>query len=310
MSSFSDGTHFSRSTVIAGVAALALLGLGIFVLEKRRPLRRRTQPMAARTVRNLVLGATSMAVINWVEKPLTQPLATRAARDRKGLVQRLPLPAAARDALALLAMDYTIYLWHVATHRVPFLWRFHLVHHIDLDLDESTAVRFHAGEMAISIPYRAAQVALIGVSPRALSAWRGWLFLSVLFHHSNLRLPRRLENALSLVLTTPRMHGIHHSTVRGETDSNWSSGFSFWDRLHGTFRLDTPQDAIAIGVPAYRDPADTQIEPSLAMPFGRERNAWTPAPDGPPVPLTRLPDEHRKSTYDEDRNLTAASAQP
>jgi hypothetical protein len=156
-------------------------------------------------------------------------------------------------------MDYTIYLWHIATHHFAFLWRFHLVHHVDLDLDMTTALRFQAADMALSTPYPAVQVALIGVSPRALSVWQGWFFLSVLFHHSNLRLPERMERILALALTTPRMHGIHHSTVREETDPNWSSGFSFWDRLHGTFRNDVPQAEIAIGVPGYPDPAEIRL---------------------------------------------------
>ena len=89
--------------------------------------------------------------------------------------------------------------------------------------------------------------------------WQRFFFLSILFHHSNLCLPEGLERRRAWLLTNPRMHGIHNSAVQDETDSNWSSGFSFWDRLHGTFRLDVDQDAIAIGVPAYGDPADTGI---------------------------------------------------
>ena len=164
-----------------------------------------------------------------------------------------------RDAAAFLLLDYTIYVWHVLTHRVPFLWRFHLVHHLDMDLDTTTALRFHAVDMALSIPWRAAQVRLCGASPRALELWQTFFFVSVLFHHSNLRLPLALERLLVRVLTTPRLHGIHHSTVKEETDSNWSSGLSFWDRLHRTMRTDVPQDAIAIGVPGYCDPLELDL---------------------------------------------------
>ena len=205
--------------------------------------------------------------------PVVQPLAARAERRRAGLVQRLPVPPIIRDALAVLAMDYTIYVWHVLTHKVPALWRFHLVHHIDLDLDSSTALRFHAADMLISVPWRAAQVALIGTSRRALAAWQAFFFASVLFHHSNLRLPARLERTLSRVLTTPRMHGIHHAADRGQTGSNWSSGLSVWDHLHGTIRLDPPR--ARIGVPAYRRPHEIRLAPSLALPFTRQRDAWS-----------------------------------
>lgn len=277
--------------MLAGGAVLGVAALAIFVGEKRRPLRVPTQAEPSRSIANLVLGGMSMAVINLLEKPITQPLAERAEAERRGLVQWLPAPAGVRDAVAVLLMDYTIYLWHVATHRVPFLWRFHLVHHLDMDLDTTTALRFHAADMAISAPYRAAQVALLGVSPRALRIWQAWFFLAVWFHHSNLALPGRWDRILARIVTTPRMHGIHHSTVRDETDSNWSSGFAFWDHLHGTFRLDVPQDAIAIGVPAYRDPAEARVEPSLAMPFRPERDAWAPPPAGTSAPLTRSPDQ-------------------
>ena len=256
--------------------AAALAVAAILVGERWAPLRRRTQREPARVLRNAALGALSMAVVAAVETPLVQPLARRAETRRRGLAQRLPAPAWARDAAAFLLMDYTTYLWHVLTHKVPALWRLHLVHHVDLDMDASTALRFHALDMLVSAPYRAAQVALAGASPRALRLWQAFFFVSVLFHHSNLRLPAGLERRLARVLTTPRMHGIHHSTVRGETDSNWSSGLSLWDHLHRTFRLDVPQDQVQLGVPGYRDPADIRLRPSLRLPFGRQRDAWRP----------------------------------
>jgi sterol desaturase/sphingolipid hydroxylase (fatty acid hydroxylase superfamily) len=255
----------------AGLAAIVLA-------ERKRPLRHNTQAEPRRTLRNLLMGAMSMAVIAAVEEPVTRHLVSRAESRRHGIVQRLPLPAWGRDALAVLAMDYSIYIWHVLTHKVPALWRFHLVHHLDLDLDASTALRFHAAEMLVSLPYRAAQVALIGTSRRAFRLWQGFFFASIVFHHANLRLPAALEQVLALVLTTPRMHGIHHSARREETDSNWSSGLSLWDHLHGTFRLDVPQAAIRAGVRSYRDPVETQLRPSLTLPFRRHRDAWVPPP--------------------------------
>lgn len=265
-----------RTMTIAGGALLGAAVLAVFVGEKRRPLRRQTQAEPGRSVTNLALGALSMAVINLVERPLTQPLAARAERERRGVAQWLPAPAWVRDAAAVLLMDYTIYLWHIATHRMPALWRFHVVHHADLDLDSTNALRFHAVDMAISAPIRGLQVAVLGVSPRALQVWQIWFFLAIWFHHSNLRLPERWERRLARVVTTPRMHGIHHSAVRDETASNWSSGFALWDHLHGTFRFDVPQDRIAIGVPGYRD--ELGVRDSLALPFKHQRDAWAPPP--------------------------------
>jgi sterol desaturase/sphingolipid hydroxylase (fatty acid hydroxylase superfamily) len=280
--------------VLSGGALLAGAALALFAAERRWPLRRQTQPEPRRTLRNLALGALSMAAVNLVERPVVDPLAEAAERRRRGLLQLMPAPTWLRDAAAFLLMDYTIYLWHVGTHRIPFLWRLHLVHHLDWDLDSTTALRFHALDMAVSTPYRALQVALIGASPRALKLWQGWFFMSVLFHHSNLRLPARLERALARVVTTPRMHGIHHSSVRAESDSNWSSGLALWDHLHGTFRLDVPQREIAMGVPGYRAPEDVRLGTALRLPFVRQRDAWTPRLDGPPAPPVRSAPERQE----------------
>jgi sterol desaturase/sphingolipid hydroxylase (fatty acid hydroxylase superfamily) len=176
-------------------------------------------------------------------------------------------------------MDYTLYAWHVLTHRVPLLYRFHRVHHSDLEMDATTALRFHFGEFVLSIPFRAAQIGVLGVSPRALAAWQRATGAAVLFHHSNLRLPIALERWLSHLVVTPRMHGIHHSIVFEEQDSNWSSGLSIWDTLHGTRRANVPQAAIEIGLPDKRDPRELTTGPLLAMPFGKLPRGWA-LPDG------------------------------
>jgi sterol desaturase/sphingolipid hydroxylase (fatty acid hydroxylase superfamily) len=256
--------------LVLGAAAV------ILAAERRAPLRRRTQREPARIVRNLVLGALSLAVVFAAESPVVRPLAQQAVARRRGLAQRLPGPAWLQDAAAFLWMDYTIYLWHVLTHKVPALWRLHLVHHVDLDMDATTALRFHALDMLASVPWRAAQVALGGVSPRALQGWQAFFFASVLFHHSNVRLPRGWDRRLARMLTTPGMHGTHHSVVQGETDANWSSGLSLWDHLHRTFRHDAAAERVQVGVPAYRDPGEIRLRPSLAMPFMPQRDAWRP----------------------------------
>ncbi len=260
---------------------LTVVSVAIYVAEKRRPLRAAHQREPRRTVRNLALGAMSMAVVSRLQEPLVVPLAERVQARRWGLAQRLPAPPWVRDAVAFLLLDYTIYVWHVLTHRVPFLWRFHLVHHVDLDMDTTTALRFHAADMALSVPWRAAQVLVCGAGPRALTLWQSFFFLSVVFHHGNLRLPLALERALVRVLTTPRLHGIHHAARPELTGSNWSSGLSLWDWLHGTARTDVPQDALAMGVPGYRDPDDGAVLRSLALPFVRQRDAWAPDPRHP-----------------------------
>jgi sterol desaturase/sphingolipid hydroxylase (fatty acid hydroxylase superfamily) len=257
------------------LAVALALGAGAAVLyaERRRPLRRAVESSLRRDLRNAGVAALSAATLRVLEKPVVEPLAALVERRRWGLVQALGLPAPLQTAAAVALMDYTLYVWHVLTHRLGFLWRFHLVHHVDLDLSATTAVRFHFAEMALSVPYRAAQVMLIGTSPRALKLWQNLLFASIVFHHSNIRLPKALERVLVRAIVTPRMHGIHHSTVRDERDANWSSGLTIWDWLHGTLRLDVPQDAVTIGVPGYLDP-DAVILPKLVvMPFRPEHEA-------------------------------------
>jgi sterol desaturase/sphingolipid hydroxylase (fatty acid hydroxylase superfamily) len=255
--------------------ALVLGAFGALVwLERRRPLRVERESKRNRAARNLAVAAAGAAALRLLEKPVAERLTALVERRRWGLLKVWRLPAWLEVAAACVLLDYTLYLWHVLVHRAPFLWRFHVVHHIDLDLDATTALRFHFAELALSVPWRAAQILLIGVSPRSLSVWQTLLMLSVLFHHSNVRLPVGAERRLNLLFVTPRMHGIHHSTVREETDSNWSSGLTVWDRLHGTLRLDVPQAEVDIGVPAYRDPREVGLAEILTMPFGEERPTW------------------------------------
>lgn len=167
---------------------IGLLGAGGVLLlnwlERRRLLRRSVEPKLRREARNLSVAGVSAVVLVLAERPLVMPLAVWVAKQNGGLVRQLSLPLWLEVTVALLLMDYTFYLWHVLMHRVPFLWRFHLVHHVDLDVDASTALRFHFMEMLASIPWRAGQVLLIGLTPFTFSVWQCFFLLSILFHHS------------------------------------------------------------------------------------------------------------------------------
>jgi sterol desaturase/sphingolipid hydroxylase (fatty acid hydroxylase superfamily) len=235
-------------------------------LERRRRARAYVEDVAVHTSRNLVIAGIAAATVQAVEAPVVMPLARMAGRGRWGLTGTIR-PLWLRDLLAILLLDYTLYLWHIVVHRVPWLWRFHLVHHVDLDLDASTGLRFHAGELAASVPWRAAQIVAIGVSPRALTAWQSLTIASVLFHHSNARLDPRLERLLSWIVATPRMHAIHHSIDPNQLHTNFSSGFAMWDRLHGTFRSDSEPQDIVVGVVGHLDPDDVGLEKVLRLPF-------------------------------------------
>jgi sterol desaturase/sphingolipid hydroxylase (fatty acid hydroxylase superfamily) len=248
-------------SIVLGVAALLARS------ERARPLRRRVEPGPSRIIRNVAIAAASVVAVQVIERPTTARVTALVERRGWGIVPRLSHRGWVRTLLSVLLLDYTLYIWHILTHRVPQLWRMHIVHHIDLDLDMTTALRFHFAEMVVSTWWRIGQIVLIGVSPRTLTLWRTSTLMSVLFHHSNCRLPYEMERWLRLFIVTPRMHGIHHSVVDAEVNSNWSSGLTIWDRLHGTLKLDVPQDSIVIGVPQYRRPDEIELGRLLLLPL-------------------------------------------
>lgn len=248
-----------------GVAVGAL-----FVVERLRPLRARKEPGVERVGRNLAIGLLAAATTAASEFPIVAPTERFAARRRLGVLRWLPLPRGLRIVLGFLLLDYTLYIWHWLNHRSPFLWRFHAVHHIDLDLDSTTGLRFHFGELALAAGFRAAQVLLLGVDRETLRLWQQMLVCSVMFHHSNLELPIGVERRLVKVIATPRMHGIHHSTRAGEINANYSSLLSWWDRLHRTLRLNVRQSSITVGVDGFQSPEDVTLTRSLALPLRRD----------------------------------------
>lgn len=261
------------------LSALLIFGTvaTVVYLEIKRPLRRMRQDKATRDIRNVFMSLTTAATISLTEKPITAPLSRAVEHHGFGLLKLRRLPVWAELVLSVVLLDYTLYIWHYLTHKVPLLWRFHLAHHVDLDLDASTALRFHAGEMLLSVPWRAAQVAVLGISPLGLALWQTLTLMEILFHHSNMRLPYEVERRLCRLIVTPRVHGIHHSVVREETDSNWATIFSWPDYLHGTSRLNVPQDSITIGVEAYQNPEELTVGKILQLPFAVDRlNRETP----------------------------------
>ena len=241
----------ARSLADAVVPGL-LLGVfaALWWLERKRPLR---QPAAAPTPRlgaNLATGALAALTVLAPNTLLTQPASRAVARRGLGLIPQLGLPEPLQRWGAVLLLDYTLYLWHILLHRLPFLWRWHRVHHADADLDVSTALRFHAAELLWSVPWRLGQVLLIGVSPRALSLWSSLTVAEVMFHHANLRLPPGGERVLGRLVMTPAQHGVHHSREPAHQHTNFSSGLALWDWLHGTGGPTRPQSTLVIGLPA------------------------------------------------------------
>jgi len=271
-----------------------LLG-GIFLvlllLQWQFPLRRQHFSALRRLARNFVLSIPGFAIVRLLMLPIPLAIAMWVQDRHLGLLNWLALPRWIVIIATFLLMDYAYWWWHWANHMVPLFWRFHNVHHTDLDLDVSTAARFHFGEMLFSVGFLSLAVILFGIAPIMLLVFFITFEAATLFHHSNWRLPINLERILNLIIVTPRMHGIHHSIVQRETNSNWGTIFCWWDKLHRTLRRDIPQDAVTIGVAAYRDENELTLGKLFALPFGRQREWRLPTgeqPDREPLPADEL----------------------
>ncbi|HKP85704.1 MAG TPA: sterol desaturase family protein [Blastocatellia bacterium] len=261
-------------------APLAIAGFGLLLLaESRRPLRKAASDKLQRMKTNIgIAGVTSIA-INLLFIPVVSAVARFAQQRKLGLLNSTRLPEPVRFVAGLALFDYTFYWWHRWMHESSFLWRFHAAHHTDLELDVSTSARFHFGEYVLSTPYRAAQVIVIGASPAAAAVFETIMMIAAEFHHSNVRLPVETERRLNSMIVTPRMHGIHHSIIEAESKSNFATVLSVWDMLHGTLKLNVPQDEIKIGLASYRDEDELRFANLLALPFNRQRESWS-LPDG------------------------------
>lgn len=252
-----------------GVPILASLFLVLFVAEGRWQLRKRIQQRSKRVLINSIVSVPGFSLMRLLVLPVMYKIAVKNKYSPIGVICYFNLPLWMKEAIAFLIMDYTNYLWHLLNHKLPVLWRFHIVHHSDLDLDVTTALRFHFGEMVGSLFYRSAFVFLSGASPSTVLIYEIIFEGATAFHHSNMKLPHRLEKVLNTIIVTPGMHGIHHSIIKKETDSNYSVVFSIWDRLHKTVRLNVCQDDIIIGVPAYRNGNELSAGYLLKMPFAK-----------------------------------------
>ena len=255
--------------LVAGLFAV------LFAIERLSPLRDSRIELFGRVLINLAVSALAFLVALIVVRPCATRSLEWTSQQSFGLLHLIPVPSWVGAIIGFLLLDLSFYYWHLLNHKIPLLWRFHNVHHTDPALDVSTGFRFHFGEVLFSTIFRVAQVSLIGVSIGTFAAYELIFQANTLFHHSNVRLPIRLERLLNLILVTPRMHGIHHSQVRRETDSNFGVVFCGWDRLHRTLGLNVPQSKIEIGIPGYSLPSDNRFFYSLVLPFCRQRDYWS-----------------------------------
>ena len=254
--------------------------LGLFALfaslEALAPKRARVRPRRGRWFTNLMMVAIDTLALRAVA--IFVPfLAVGAALDAwsqgMGLFNHLRWPLVVEIGLSLLAMDFAIWLQHLITHKVPLFWRFHRVHHADLDMDVMTAVRFHPVEILGSMAVKIGVVYLLGPQAVAVVLFEILLNGTALFNHANIALPRWLDWVLRLVLVTPDMHRVHHSVEEDETNSNFGFNLTWWDRLLGTYREQprAGQLGMQIGILGHAELKEVaRLDGMLLMPFHGE----------------------------------------
>jgi sterol desaturase/sphingolipid hydroxylase (fatty acid hydroxylase superfamily) len=203
--------------------------------------------------------------------------AVASERSGFGLLHRLHLPAGWHALSAILLLDFWTYWWHWMNHRIPFFWRFHRMHHSDARMDVTTANRFHLGEIVFSSIIRIGLIFALGIELWELVFYELLLFAVVQFHHANIALPGGVDAVLRLLIPTPAMHKVHHSRIRPETDSNFSSLLSVWDRLFRTFRLRRDLAGISFGLDGMDAPEWQNASGLLKTPFKSREKHSAPA---------------------------------
>ncbi len=256
-----------------------LIRLGVFiglfvllaVIETMAPRRALNWSKSRRWLTNWGLSLLNTLTLRAVAIALPL-LAVGAANDAQtngwGLFNSVNLPTALEFLMAILILDFAVWLQHLITHKVPLLWRLHRVHHADPDFDVTTAIRFHPVEIALSMGLKIGLIYLLGPSVLAVLVFEILLNGTALFTHSNIRIPAKLDNMIRLVLVTPDMHRVHHSVHRDEHDSNYGFALSIWDRLLGTYIAQPREghDKMTIGL-EWQDTRPTKLSWSLRLPF-------------------------------------------
>ncbi len=251
---------------------------GLFTLlswELTSPHHAPTVPRLRRWTVNLSFAALNGGVVA-VLCAACYALATADAPPwRYGPFQQLGLPIWLRLPLEVAVLDLAVYALHRVYHAVPALWRFHQVHHSDLDLDVTSASRFHLGEVLVSSAAKFALVLLLGISPAGLVSFETLMLLAAQFQHANVRVQPGLEHMLWWTLVPPAMHRIHHHPVRGEMDSNFGTLLTLWDRLLGTLRS-AGGDEVRFGLPGPEREGTSRLTTLLSMPFRPAANREQP----------------------------------
>ena len=249
------------------IIEIASLG-SVYCLETFYPLFKDRAGRLPHGARNLSMGLVNAAVTQLFFAGLIASAALWTEDNRFGILRPLGLPGILQTILLILLFDGWMYLWHRANHETPFLWRFHRTHHSDLELDCTSALRFHAGEICLSHLARLLVIPLLGVGFSELMLYEIFLQPVIIFHHSNVDFPEKWDRLIRTVIVSPNLHRVHHSKEVLDTNSNYSSIFSFWDRLWKTLREKENPGSVTYGLPDFREEEWQTVPGMLRTPFG------------------------------------------
>lgn len=248
------------------VGAFAIVALWELAAPRRAP----TVSKALRWGSNLGLVALNTVLLRLMFPLAAVGVAGFGVANGWGLLNHFQVPFWLAVPLAVIAMDFVIWLQHVMVHAVPALWRLHQVHHADLDYDLTTGARFHPIEIALSMLIKFATITVLGPPVLAVVIFEVLLNATAMFNHGNIRLPAGVDRVLRWFVVTPDMHRVHHSVEDDETNSNFGFNLPWWDRLFGTYRAQprAGHDAIVIGIHGHTDPREVaRLDGMLLMPF-------------------------------------------
>ena len=273
----------SSKFIVAGLFVLLWVAETIFPYAQGRAHRLR------HAARNLTLTAVNALVTGLLAAFLLFNVANWSEASNFGLLRLVSLPPPVATVAAIVLLDAWMYWWHRANHELPFLWCFHRVHHSDTEMDVTSAMRFHTGEILLSGLLRAAIIPLLGVSLPQVLLYDALMLPVILLHHSNVNIPEYVDRIMRLVVTTPAIHRVHHSRLMFEANSNYGTIFSWWDRLARTFRLRRDGTRVELGVQGFEGEEWQSLRGLSLTPFSVDEY-FTPAyqktgPGSASVPL-------------------------
>ena len=243
-------------------------GLVFFLLfELIIPYRPSTIPKLKRWFINLGITIFNSLILKLLFASVLIQTSRYVTDKQLGVLNMTAIPPWAKVLVTVIFMDFMLYVWHLLNHEMPLLWRFHRVHHTDINMDVSTATRFHIGELAISAGIKISLVFFLGADLIGVVLFETLLVLTAQFQHSSLTVPGWFEKLFWVLFVPPSMHRIHHSVVIQQRDSNYGTIFSIWDRTLGTMVTDVDQSRIRIGVGGHYTSAKLNLHHLLVMPF-------------------------------------------